>query len=114
MSLIEIPDPPGYRVVCFGTPRKGQRYLSANGNVCVASRDYQTANYPVLEAVEVWRDATIDDLKRVPCKARFSDLEQGFWTHGSLHGWELSAAGALWINSAGMRYEACQVLEHPQ
>ena len=115
MSMIEIPDPLGYRVVRFGTPLKGHSYLSSDGTVCVASRDYAIGYYPILETVEVWRDATIDDLKRL-CRARFRPRNDSSWTDSQLIGgkWSRIASSYFWLSSDEIWYSQCQVLEQPK
>ena len=113
MSQIEIPDPPGYKVVGYGLPKSGKPYLDNKGNVHVPEADFVHFSYPLLERVAVWRDATIDDLKRAPCKARMRCGPKHEWMHLELGGIKFSYENpkTQWITVGGARYNECQVID---
>lgn len=111
MGMIEIPDPPGYRVVGYGAPKAGQPYLTYDRDVYFASKDRENEYRILLEPVEVWRDATIDDLHRVPLRCRV--LYDDAWANKTLVGFQHCGHEVLWVMSNGLRYSKCQVLEEP-
>lgn len=112
MSTIEIPDPKGYKVVGYRPPKEGEWYLRPSGSLEVATDGYAYC-YPILEAVEVWRDATLDDLKRAPCKARMRVGPKQQWIDTKLAGVKLSYSHPFlqWIIVNSTKYNECQVLD---
>ena len=111
MSQIEIPDPSGYKVVAYREPKNGELHLRPGGGVEIASDDYAYC-YPIVERVEVWRDATIDDLKRAPCKARFRNYVHHEWLEGVLAGYVTpKLTSEPWISSNINRFKFCQVID---
>jgi len=114
MSLIEIPDPPGYKVVAYRKPKHGEKFLESLDVISKADVDYEFSSRPILEPVYVWRDATIDDLKRAPCKARFKTSD-GRWIVSNVYGFKVHAdSSCSWISKDGGYFPECQVLEEPQ
>ena len=114
MSLIEIPDPPGYSVVAYRSPKKGEWFVNVVGLIACADYHFSEYSYPILQPLEVWRDATIDDLRRAPVRARFSD-DGVKWCDGDgeLRGIKLTKAIPVWIADDDCDYKYCQVLESP-
>lgn len=114
MSLIEIPDPPGYKVVAYRPPKRGEWYMDGRGGKPLkAGDDFDLSYHFILEPVEVWRAATIDDLKRAPCRARFRDKNSQVWANDRLSGWKYTGVGIQWFSSDDCAWRFCQVLEVP-
>jgi hypothetical protein len=112
MSTIEIPDPQGYRVVGYRPPKEGELYLAPRGEVQSAANDY-SHRYPIVERIEVWRQATLDDLKRAPCKARMRVGPKQQWIDIELAGVKLAYSHPFlqWIAVNNTKYNECQVLD---
>jgi hypothetical protein len=115
MSLIEIPDPPGYRVVAYRPPKKGEWFVNVVGCITCADYDFSEYSFPILQPLEVWRDATIDDLKRAPLRARMRARNSSQWTELMLVGakWSTIASAIFWLSDGEIWYSQCQVLESP-
>lgn len=60
-----------------------------------------------------WRDATIDDLKRAPIKARMRGGPKHEWILLELGGIKFSYENPRlqWITVGGARYDECQVID---
>lgn len=114
MSLVEIPDPPGYKVVAYRSPNKGESYLEDDGSISVADGIAEYFKFIILQPLEVWRDATIDDLRRAPLRAMFRDKLDENWTESSLIGFRTYEGKQEWVNMhGGFHWRYCQVLESP-
>ena len=111
MSLVEIPDPPGYKVVGYDMPKKGQLYSGANGRVCQATFDYANSRVPIVEPVVAWRDATLADLERAPVKCRAQNEENGPWFDKVLIGYFVGTKPFVWLTDDFVHHVSVQVVD---
>ena len=62
---LQVEVPKGYELTGeYRPPVIGELYLSGDNYACVANIDFIT-RWLILRKVDTWRDATLDDLKRV-------------------------------------------------
>lgn len=111
MSLVEIPDPPGYKVVGYDMPKKGQLYACDSGGVCEATFNYSNTRVPIVEPVVVWRDATVADLERAPVKCRAKDEENGPWIEKVLLGYRSISRPYIWVTDDMTIHTVVQVVD---
>lgn len=73
--------------------------------------NFEVFDYRVAEPK--WRDATIDDLKRAPCKARMRCGPKHEWMILELGGVTFSYENPRrqWVTIGGARYNDCQVID---
>jgi hypothetical protein len=92
---LQVEVPKGYELTGeYRPPVMGELYLSGNDCACVANIDFIT-RWLILRKVDTWRDATLDDLKRVmdgeTVECRYRNFECGQWRYGYvLRGWNTS------------------------
>ena len=113
MSMIEIPEPDGHKVIGWGSPRNGQPYIGCSGIVLRAGSDHSPiAHFALLEPIETWRDATFSDLGRMPLRCRVSETG-AVWREATLAGFSSLSGEPLWLATAAgnSSWRMCQVLD---
>jgi hypothetical protein len=92
---LQVEVPKGYELTGeYRTPAIKEHFLNTNGDAELCYRDYEIARL-ILRKVDTWRDATLDDLKRVmdgeTVECRYRNFECGQWRYGYvLRGWNTS------------------------
>lgn len=118
---LQVKVPKGFELTGeYRTPKEGEYYLS-DGGFAVAANTYFVTRWLILRKVDTWRDATLDDLKRVmdgeTVECRWLSSSSGKWQYGYvLRGWNTSETNEkLWIVQANsgsvLRYKRVQVKE---
>lgn len=113
---IEVPD--GYRCVGFGHALPGTLFLNSNSGVdCWNLSDVSKGQYFILERVERWRPATVEDVIRSlqgeDVKARFRGPATEEWCGGKLCGVREYDKYETWL-CQHMGWRDCEVLDTPE
>jgi hypothetical protein len=113
---IEVDVPEGWKIVRYEKPEVGEHFISLPGTVAKWRAPNNCRNaYPIVERVEQWRPATVDDVIRSlqgeKVAARFYNAPYDL-IYGTLCGFS-ETAKHKWINEAS-RYQFCEVLVNPE
>ncbi len=119
---LQVEVPKGYELTGeYRIPSIGEYFLNSYNHPAVANCEF-VSRWLILRKVDTWRDATLDDLKRVmdgeTVECRWLSGSSGKWQYGYvLRGWNTSETNEkLWNLQAGGRgsfwySNNCQVKE---
>jgi hypothetical protein len=89
---LQVEVPKGYELTGeYRPPKKGEFYLNDGSMASIANINF-ASRWLILRKVDTWRDATLDDLKRVmdgetvECRG-YSECDKGWMNDYLLTGW---------------------------
>jgi hypothetical protein len=93
---LQVEVPKGYELTGeYRIPKEGESFLNSWGKAEMQVGKFIDFSRLILRKVDTWRDATLDDLKRVmdgeTVECRYRNFECGQWRYGYvLRGWNTS------------------------